>query len=372
VVARVHVVVEFVTMLEHYLNSQLKIALSVMMREVVLRVFNIIIIILFVTGYINFDWFVVGSVLIYLFPIVFLWLVCKKTEGFGLSFNWKLIGKEEYKDILHFAWYHTLMGISLNLLGYLDALMLAPLDKSGVSSVAEYSIAVFIITIMQIPYRGMGYSALPDLTRAYEANDMFKVENLFKRAGINILIVAVGMWLLIVLNMHNAVLLLNKGYESVTWLVVILSLGKLVDMGTGLNNEMISISKHYKFNFYISLVLVGLIFVFNRLLIPMYGVYGAALGTTLALVCFNIAKFIFLWNKMRLQPFSRGSIWVIVAGVVAGVVGYWLPFLFNPFADVAVRSGVILLLYGVLLIVFKPSEDLNHFLASVRKSKKLF
>jgi O-antigen/teichoic acid export membrane protein len=201
---------------------------------------------------------------------------------------------------------------------------------------------------------------------------MFKVENLFKRAGINILIVAVGMWLLIVLNMHNAVLLLNKGYESVTWLVVILSLGKLVDMGTGLNNEMISISKHYKFNFYISLVLVGLIFVFNRLLIPMYGVYGAALGTTLALVCFNIAKFIFLWNKMRLQPFSRGSIWVIVAGVVAGVVGYWLPFLFNPFADVAVRSGVILLLYGVLLIVFKPSEDLNHFLASVRKSKKLF
>jgi O-antigen/teichoic acid export membrane protein len=359
-------------MLEHYLNSQLKIALSVMMREVVLRIANIGVIILFVAGYINFDWFVIGSVLIYLIPIVFLWVVCAKTEGFGISFNWKLINRDEYKDIIHFAWYHTLMGISLNLLGYLDALMLAPLDKNGVSSVAEYSIAVFIITIMQIPYRGMGYSALPDLTKAYEAKDMLKVENLFKRAGINILIVAVGMWLVIVLNMHNAVLILNKGYESVTMLVLILSLGKLVDMATGLNNEMISVSKHYKFNFYISLVLVALIFVFNRILIPIYGVYGAALGTTLALVCFNIAKFIFLWSKMRLQPFTKGSIWVIVAGVGAGFMVYWLPFIFNPFVDAFVRSGLILVLYGVLLIVFKPSDDLNHFLASVKKNKRLF
>lgn len=359
-------------LLEHYLNSQLKIALSVLMREVVLRVFNIVVIVLFVAGYFSYNQFVIGSVLIYLFPIIFLWIVCKKTEGFGISFQWHLISRKEFNDIIHFAWYHTLMGISLNLLGYLDALMLAPLDKSGVSSIAEYSIAVFIITIMQIPYRSMATAALPDLTKSYEVGDMEKVNQFFKRAAINVLIVAVGMWLLIVLNMHNAVLILNKGYDSVTMLVVILSIGKLVDMATGLNNEMISVSKHYKFNFYISLVLVGLIFVFNRMLIPIYGVYGAAMGTTLALVIFNIAKLLFLWKKMKLQPFTTSSLLVLAAGISTGILCYFLPFFFHPIVDVCIRSAIIIVVFGLLLILLKPSQDLNHFLASVKKNKRLF
>lgn len=359
-------------LLEHYLNSQLKIALSVMMREVVLRLFNIAMIILYVASYFSYTQFVIGSVLIYLVPIIFLWVICKKTEGFGLSFQWNLISKKEYKDIIHFAWYHTLMGISLNLLGYLDALMLAPLDKSGMSSVAEYSIAVFIITIMQIPYRSMATATLPDLTKSYEANDMIKVNEYFKRAAINVLIVALGMWLLIVMNMHNAVLILHKGYDSVTNLVIILSIGKLVDMATGLNNEMISVSKHYKFNFYISLILVGMIFLFNRILIPVYGVYGAAFGTTLALVIFNISKLIFLWKKMRLQPFTKSSVWVLAAGVVTGIFSYLVPFIINPIIDVIIRSTMIVVIFGFLLVISKPSEDLNNFLDSVKKNKRLF
>lgn len=359
-------------LLEHYLNSQMKIAISVMMREVVLRVFNIAVIALYILGWIDFDQFVIWSVLIYVFPIIFLWMVCRKTEGFSISFNWKLLKKDEHKEIIHFAWYHTLMGVSLNLLGYLDSLMLAPLDKKGVSSVAEYSVALFIVTIMQIPYRGMGYSALPDLTKAYEANDTARVKNLFKRAGINILIVAIAMWALIVLNMDNAVRILNKGYASVTMLVVILSIGKLVDMASGLNNEMISVSKHYKFNFYISLVLVALIFIFNWFLIPRYGIYGAALGTTLASVIFNISKFIFLWVKMRLQPFTKGSLGVLAAGGCAIIAGYLLPFMGNPFIDAVIRSVLILIVYGGLLILLRPSEDLNNFLASIKKNKRLF
>ena len=143
-------------------------------------------------------------------------------------------------------------------------------------------------------------------------------------------------------------------------------------MATGLNNEMISVSKHYKFNFYISLILVGMIFLFNRILIPVYGVYGAAFGTTLALVIFNISKLIFLWKKMRLQPFTKSSVWVLAAGVVTGIFSYLVPFIINPIIDVIIRSTMIVVIFGFLLVISKPSEDLNNFLDSVKKNKRLF
>lgn len=359
-------------LLEHYLNSQLKVAISVMMREVVLRILNIGVIVAYAFGAIGFEGLVIGSVLIYVVPIGLLWFFCSKTTGFKLSFNWKLLSRKEHLELLHFAWYHMLMGISLNLLGYLDSLMLGPLDKKGMGSVAEYAVAVYIMTFIQIPYRAMATAALPDLTKSYESGEMTKVKDFFQRAAINTLIAAIGMSLLILLNMNNAVLVLQKGYENISWIVAILVVGRLADMATGLNNEMISISKHYKFNFYISIVLVGLIFVFNWFLIPQYGVFGAAWGTSLALIFFNGAKLIFLWNKMKLQPFSSGSWKVLVAGLCAGALGYWLPFVLNPILDAFVRSTLVLAIYTLLLVFMRPSSDLNHFLANVKANKRLF
>lgn len=359
-------------LLEHYLNSQMKVAKSVMMREVVVRLLNIGVVLLYIFNYIGINMLIIGSVLIYVVPIIFLWFFCKQTPGFALSFRWSVISKAEQKDILHFAWYHMLVGISINLLGYLDSLMLAPLDKSGMASVAEYTVAVFVISFLQIPYRAMATASLPDLTKSYEAGDMLLVETFFKRSAINTLIAAIGMCVLIVMNMDNVVRILDKDYASVYWLVIILAIGKLIDISTGLNNEMISISKHYKFSFYLSMFLVLMIFLFNWYLIPRIGVFGAAWGTTLALIIFNITKYIFLWWKMRLQPFSKGSVLVLIAGIAAAIAGYLLPFLVNPFVDATVRSIIVLGVYVALLLAFKPSEDLSHFLASIKKNKRIF
>lgn len=359
-------------LLEHYLNSQMKVAKSVLMREVVVRLLNIGVVLLYIFNYIGLNALIIGSVLIYIVPIIFLWFFCRQTTGFYLSFNWKILSRAEHKDILHFAWYHMLVGISINLLGYLDSLMLAPLDKNGMTSVAEYTVAVFVISFLQIPYRAMATASLPDLTKSYEAGDMALVESYFKRSAINTLIAAIGMYVVIVFNMDNVVRILDKNYASVYWLVVILALGRLADISTGLNNEMISISKHYKFSFYLSLLLVLLIFAFNWYLIPRIGVFGAAWGTTLALVVFNITKYIFLWRKMRLQPFTKASAMALAAGGAAAAAGYALPFILNPFVDAAIRSVLILSVYGGLLLALRPSEDLNHFLSAVKRNKRLF
>jgi len=358
--------------LEQYLVSQLKVALATFMREVVLRVLNIVIIIFFGFGYINFDTLVACTVLIYLLPVLILIFFSVKQKGFGISIDRKAFSKQEYKELLHFTWYHALLGLSTNLLGNLDVLMLAPLGKKGFSDVAVYSVAVFIMSILYIPFRAMMTSTFAVLTRAFRDEDKEKINDVFVRSCINIFIVSVLAAVLIYCNLHNAVAIMKKGYEEIVPIVLILMIGRLVDIATGMNDQVLSISKYYKANFYTSIGLLIMMVILNRIFIPIYGIYGAAWSTSFSLVAYNMLKYVYVYRKLRLQPFSVSTLYVVLAGAITAVIVYWTPHIINPFMDTIIRSIMIVVIYVLLLMLFKPSKDLQEYLRAIKKNKKLF
>ncbi len=147
-----------------------------------------------------------------------------------------------------------------------------------------------------------------------------------------------------------------------------------------MNDQVLSITNHYKFNFYLSLGLMVILFGMIRILVPRYGIYGAAWSTTTAIVIFNIAKYLFVLKKVGMQPFSRKTILVVVAALPALAAGYFFPYFFNParhvyvhtFIDVAMRSTVIVIVYLLMLLWLKPSPDLEEYIASIKKNKRLF
>lgn len=361
-----------ITIFDQYLIAHVKIAVSAFSREVVLRIFNLVLLGLVFAGIIDFQQFIIGNVMIYGIPLIILVTVASKTRGFGLTTNLKAFSKAEYKDMIHFSWYHLLVGASLTILNFIDTLMLGPLDKNGIKAAAVYGIATFISAVVYMPYRAMASSSLPILNQAYIEKDMTKINDLFSRAGINIFIAAVGMVILIGLNLDNAVAILPEGYESVKPLVLILMIGKLVDMATGLNNELISISKHYRFNFRVAVLLLFMVFILDRICIPIYGTIGAAWVASCSLIVFNIMKMIFLYRTMKLHPFTGKTWLVLVAGAIAAVVGYLWPYLVNPIVDAITRSIVIIVAYCIMLFLLKPSIDLQVYLAQIKKNKKLF
>lgn len=357
---------------DHYLISHVKIAVSAFAREFLLRLFNLILLSLLFFKMLTIKQYIYGSVFIYIIPLVILVFVSSRAKGFGFSLKLSVFDKSEYKHIAHFAWYHLLMIVSLNVLTYFDTLMLGPLDESGMESVAPYRISMFIATLMFMPYRAMATSTLPILNEAFIQKNMEKVRDLFTRAGVNIFIVGVGMFVLIALNLDNAIALLADGYESIKPLVIILMIGRLVDMATGVNNEMISISKHYKFNFRASLLLVIMVYVLDRIYIPQYGAMGAAWVATCSLIVFNLLKMIFLYYKLKLHPFTNKTLLIVAAGAISAGAGYLLPYIYSPVVDAIVRSIIIIIVYTVLLIVFKPSPDLLEYLGNIKKNKRLF
>src|SRR5690606_37371580 len=151
----------------------------------------------------------------------------------------------------------------------------------------------------------------------------------------------------------------KEGYEVIEPLVWILMLGRLFQMSTGLNAELISISRHYKFLFRISVLLVVMIVILNRWWIPQYGVFGAAWSATIGFFVFNLLKMVYLWYKTGIQPYTLNSLKVLISGAVAAAAGYFLPYMWHPVADTGVRSLVLLLVFGSMLLLTRPSEDMQ-------------
>ena len=372
----------YMAFFELYLGSQTKVAVSAFIREVVLRVLNIIIIMLFAFGYIDFHSLVIGSVLIYFVPIVVLLTLCFKTPHFGFSFRFNVFTRSEYKDMSHFTWYHFLMSFSVILMASLGQLSLPLYDHKGLTSVAGYSVALFIISFLQIPSKAFLSSSYSMLTTAVTENNMDKARDIFSRASLNILIPTVAVAILICCNLHNAVDVIgnNKNYSEVTGIFLVLLIGTFVDISTGMNDQVLSVTNYYKFNFYVSVVVTIMLFIMLRFLIPVYGVYGAAWSTTAALILFNVCKYLFIWKKLNMQPYSSGSFRVMLAGLPALAAGYFFPFLFNParhiyvhtFIDSALRSTIIVIVYIIMLVWLKPSKDLETYIASLKKNKRLF
>jgi O-antigen/teichoic acid export membrane protein len=362
-----------VLLFEAYLNSQMRVALSSFMQAILIRVCTLILLVLFSYKLINISTFFYGMVIMYVLPIGAMWWIAKfKTTNFFYSLNWRVFNVEERKELIHFAWYHLLLSASLTLLGTLDANMLAFYSHQGISDVGVYANAIFIISLLSIPYRSMSVASFPILTQAFQAQDMMKVKDIYNRASANILFATVAMGVLIAINLNSAVMILPKAYQAIKPIVLILMIGRIVDMATGMNSEIMSISKHYKSFFLLSLALVVMLLTFNRIGIPKYGVYGAAWATSISLCLFNIGKYLLVKQKLQLDPFTmHGFLTILLGGsVVLGLE--FLPIIGNVYIDLCLRSLLGLLLFLGSIYKFNLVPDFNDFIIKIKSSRRLF
>lgn len=364
----------YLILFEAYMVSQHKTAQSLIMREVILRVLNLLTLAAFYYQLIDFRGFIIATVLSYGLAALLLVYLSARTEGFGFSLKWDLFNKQDYKEMLHFSWHHLLTGVSLFLIGYMDSLLLAVYGPEGMASVPVYGTAILIGLLMYIPFRAMTNATFPVLNRAYIEKDWVAMKDTFTRSSLNIQVVGIAMALIIGVNLNNAVAILpqGKGYDAVLPLTLILILGRLADMFTGMNNEVISISNLYRFNSRLSFALVIVLFLLYRILIPEFGSYGAAWGTSAAMIVFNVIKLFYLKHKLQLQPFSGKVLLVLLAGIIAGGVAYIIPTVFHPVADTIIRAGVAMAIYIPLLLWWKASDDINNFFGAILRKRRLF
>jgi O-antigen/teichoic acid export membrane protein len=228
------------------------------------------------------------------------------------------------------------------------------LEKTGI-----YAIALYVGSVILVPKKSLAKISLPIISNSFKNNNLQHIGKIYKQSATNQFLLGFLIYIGIIANLDNLYSLLPEEFKSGSIVILIIGLANLFDMINGANGQIVITSKYYRFDFYSSMILVVTSAVLNYLLIPKFGLTGAAIATASAIFIYNLVKTIFVWVKLEIQPFSWRLLSIIGIGLIVLYASYYLPFTFNLFFDILIRSALITLVYGLCIWKLNLSEEIN-------------
>lgn len=362
------------TMLEAYAWQLQRPVITNFLREIVFRLLTTILIVLALIGWIGaFDLFIKLYAFTYpalaLMLLIYLWM---KGE---ISFSFKIskVTRRYYKKILtliSFVFGGTLLyGISL----IFDSLVIASVLPGGLNSLAIFTLGQYMANLIQAPQRGIISSSMGPLSQAWKDKDLPRIDNIYKQSSINQLIVACSLFALIWLNFQDGIhtFHLQKDYLDAQWIFFIVGIYRIIDMGTGVNAQIISTSTLWRFEFYTGTVLLLLTLPLTYFLTksPLQ-LLGPPVATLISFIVYNSIRCWFLWHKYQLQPFTVKTLYTVLLTLGAYGLSYLAFHTQEGILWMIVRSLVFILLFGTGALYFNLSKDLKPVLGMIQLKLK--
>src|SRR5258706_6815726 len=146
------------------------------------------------------------------------------------------------------------------------------------------------------------------------------------------------MFCLIWLLLDDAYALLNIGtvFREGKMVIFIIGIKFIIDMGTGVNSQLLYTSPLWRFEFLSGVVLLVFSIGLNYYLVKEYGIIGAAVAGFISLSIYNAIRLFFIWIKYKMQPFTVQTLWAILSAAACYFIVYFV------FQNVSGWAGVIL------------------------------
>lgn len=331
------------------------------LKDVLVRSLALILIVCYSFSLVSFDQAISCIVLLYL-PSLFLLAFYNYRKGF-ISLGGKLKNISGHlKEMNRFALYSVLSSAGGIIVLNVDVQMVTALINLEATGI--YTRAFYMAVVIELPRRAIAQIAAPLIVNSFKNNDLPAIERLYKSLSINQMIVGMLFCLGIFLNIDSIYSLMHNGeiYAAGTMVVLVVGVSKLIDMTFSVNSEIISMSSHYKYSTYTILLLAVLSIFLNYLLIPVYGIDGAAYASLISMSIFNLTKLVIVWKKYGMMPFSIKNLYVLGIAAVTWVLCSLIPQIPSTILDVLVRSAAITVLFCGLVVLLKVSEDINNYI----------
>lgn len=249
----------------------------------------------------------------------------------------------------------------LNLLSRtVDTFILTAKGDRGLIDTAVFTIATYIVTLMEVPQRSMNAVTIPVLAEAWKNREFSGIKSIYKKSVSNLLIIGLFMFSLIWLNIHNLSAFLGKDFSGIEYIILFMGLGKLIDLGTGANSIIIGTSSFWKVDFITNVLYTIVALPLNYFLISSYGLMGAAYSTLISLSFYNLLRFGFLYFKFGLQPYTYKNLIAVILGILVTALVYFIPRLENFYVDTLLRTTVFIVLFVPGIYFLKVSNEINQ------------
>lgn len=349
-------------------NSLLRIVIPTVIEKFINRIFVLLMVLLVMFYSIKFHQFIKSYLLIYGLGLVLTALYFYSIKPKYKKSNQKKLQPNEKKNILGFSAISFLTIIGGRIVENIDIIMIS--SMIDLSSAGIYKIAFYIGGVIMIPLATLGQISSPLFAQFWKNKEFKKIHELYKKASVNLILVGGLLFTGVIINIQNIFKIMPNGQDYVKdgiWIIAIIAIGKMINMALSLNGHLLQNSKYYYINTYSIIILGALTIVTNYIFIPIWGIIGAAFASSLSLVVFNLIKFIFIFYKFKMSPFSSKTVPAILVFLILFLINLLIPNLSNVYVDVLIRSIIISTVFFILIYFLNISSEINNIIETYLK-----
>lgn len=357
--------------LEAYSYGFDKGVLTNLLKETVLRLYTLAIIVLKVLGYIDFKTFIILFSLQYMLITLILVYHLYHEKKLWLNFKISRATKKFRKKIFSILSLTFVVILVTVLRQSIDGLVLAA--KQNLGKVGIFGLATYMVSVLQAPFRSMVAVTIPIISRAWKNKHYDEIKRIYQRSSINLLCFALLVFCCIWLNYTDGINFfgINPDYLEGKWVFFLLGIVSMIEMGTGVNQQIIGTSTYWRFELWTSLLLTALIIPLSYTLTVKYGIIGPAIANLVSFTIYNFIRFYFLWKKFNMQPFTSKTLEVIFIALLAYGISYFVFMNFHGLVALIGRPVLFILIYAWAVYSRKISPDIAPVILNLKKRLRI-
>jgi O-antigen/teichoic acid export membrane protein len=299
--------------------------------------------------------------------ILFIYFIRKKQLHF--TFSVSKVTRRFRKKILQLVAYVWGGSLVFNIASVFDTIVIAAVMPNGMAFAGIYSLAQNISSLIQAPQRAIISSSVGPISQAWKEKDYRRINLIYHRSSINQLVFSCAMFSLIWLNFDDGIYTFNiqGDFLAAKWIFFYIGVAKIIDMGTGVNAQIIATSTFWRFEFLSGLILLSLILPLNYFLTKEFGAIGPAYSNLISFTLYNLIRYIFLLRKFKMQPFTQKSLYTLLLAGGAYFISYWLFKNQLGFVWLVLRSLTFIIVYVSGTLMLKLTPDVLPVLLTIKK-----
>ena len=341
------------------------------LKETFVRILTSVLIIIAWFGLITEKSFINMFSILYLLPAVILFIILRKTGEWNFNPVISKVTRRFGRKMFIFGLYvfgATFLNIASKTMDSFVIIGLKGLDQTAIFVTGAY-----LAALMELPMRSINSIATPVLSESWKDKNYQNIFSVYQKSTVTLLVAAILLFCLVMLNVKNLVVFLGNDFEEVPIIVCLMGIAKIIDLGTGVNSQLIGTSSNWKFDFYTNVFLTIMAFPLNFFLIKEIGIVGGAIATLVSTFLFNTTRFLFIFKKYGWQPYNFKHFKILFSGTAIFFMIRYIPFIRNIYVDTLVRSVLFTGLFIPSLIWMKVSDDIvllmNRILIKTRLKK---
>jgi O-antigen/teichoic acid export membrane protein len=254
----------------------------------------------------------------------------------------------------------AIANVAQNILQQIDIVLVAAMR--GPSEAALYTAATRFLVFGQLGGMAINKASQTRFTELFTTGDHRGVNSVYRTTTAWLVVLLCPLYLLAVTFGPVALMIFGHSYRAGGNVVVILGLAAIVATLCGQVDMVLITSGRSSWSLVNGLLTVGINVGLDLILIPKYGITGAAIGWAVAIIVSNVMPLAQLAAVFRLHPFGRGT---LIACALTAVSFGVIPLAIR----VALGTNVISLVLAVIAATIAQAAGLRRFRRVLRLSE---